>query len=99
VIVGASALKGGRLLARRDLPKGIGRGMIVGAGAAFSSTLLSLRLIGLLERGRSLLPYALYRAALAFCVLVGLRRQTRRSPIEAERRRTVSASRVPAAIR
>ena len=53
VIVGASILKGGRLVARRDLPEGVGRGMLAGAGAAFASTLLSMRLIGMLERARA----------------------------------------------
>jgi undecaprenyl-diphosphatase len=69
VIVGASILKGGRLVTRRNLPPGVGRGMLAGAGAAFASTLLSMRLIRVLERGRSLRPYAAYRAILAMLVL------------------------------
>jgi undecaprenyl-diphosphatase len=73
VIVGAAALKGARLVARRRrLPTGFARGMLAGASAAFGSTLVSMRLIAMLERSRSLLPYAGYRAALAGAVLVRL---------------------------
>jgi undecaprenyl pyrophosphate phosphatase UppP len=43
--------------------------MLAGAGAAFLSTLASLRLITMLERSRSLLPYAVYRAALGVLAL------------------------------
>ena len=68
VILGAAALKGVRL-ARRGLPPGVGRGMLAGAGAAFASTLASMRLIAMLERSRSLLPYAGYRAALGAIAL------------------------------
>lgn len=75
VIVGASILKGGRLATRRDLPEGVGRGMLAGAGAAFGSTFLSMRLIDVLERSRSLLPYAVYRVILALIVLARLRRR------------------------
>ena len=74
VIVGAVALKGTRLLTRRDLPPGVGIGMTAGAGAAFASTFFSLRLITMLERGRSLRPYAAYRSLLALGALVLLRR-------------------------
>lgn len=68
VIVGASALKAHRL-ARRGLPAGIGRALAAGAGAAFVSTLTSTWLIRQVERDRSLLPYALYRSALAAVVI------------------------------
>jgi undecaprenyl-diphosphatase len=77
VIVGATALKGFRL-ARRELPPGVGRGMAAGALSAFCSTLVSMRLIAMLERGRSLLPYAAYRAALGTVALVALRGRARR---------------------
>jgi undecaprenyl-diphosphatase len=79
VIIGAAALKGTRLL-RRDLPPGVKGGMAAGAAAAFGSTLASLRLIAMLEKSRSLLPYALYRAGLATVVLarIGRRRRTAR---------------------
>jgi undecaprenyl-diphosphatase len=65
VIVGAVALKGSRLLTRGGLPPGMARAFAAGAAGAFASSLVSLRLIAMLERSRSLLPYALYRWALA----------------------------------
>jgi undecaprenyl-diphosphatase len=68
VILGAAALKGARL-AGRGLPPGVAAGMLAGAGAAFASTLASMRLIAMLERSRSLLPYAGYRAALGTIAL------------------------------
>jgi undecaprenyl-diphosphatase len=77
VIVGAAILKGARL-ARKTLPEGVAAGMAVGATAAFGSTLVSMRLIAILERGRSLRPYALYRAGLATAALIALRRRNSR---------------------
>jgi undecaprenyl-diphosphatase len=77
VIVGASVLKGARL-ATRELPPGVGQGMTAGAVAAFCSTLVSMRLIAMLERSRSLLPYVVYRSALGATALVALRRRARR---------------------
>jgi undecaprenyl-diphosphatase len=76
VIVGATALKGTRL-ASRELPPGIGGAMAAGAAAAFCSTLVSMRLIAMLERSRSLLPYVAYRTALGGAALFALRRRTR----------------------
>jgi undecaprenyl-diphosphatase len=61
VICGAALLKGVRL-AHRDLPPGLAGSMGAGAAAAFASTLASMRLITMLERSRSLVPYAAYRA-------------------------------------
>jgi hypothetical protein len=49
--------------------------MAAGAGAAFGSTLVSMRLIAMLERSRSLLPYVAYRTALATTALLALRRR------------------------
>jgi undecaprenyl-diphosphatase len=69
VIVGATVLKG-RRLARRGLPASVRSAFAAGTVAAFASTLASLRLIALVERDRSLAPYAAYRAALATVVLV-----------------------------
>jgi undecaprenyl-diphosphatase len=69
VILGASALKGARMLQRDGLPAG-GPGLLaVGGGSAFLSTLASARLMGgrRCDR-RSLLPYALYRCLLAATV-------------------------------
>jgi undecaprenyl-diphosphatase len=67
VIVGATALKGMRL-ARRGLPGGVAGAFAAGIGAAFASTLASVRLIRAVERDRSLAPYAAYRLALAAVV-------------------------------
>jgi undecaprenyl-diphosphatase len=64
IIAGATLLKGARLRAR-GLPPGSALPFAAGAGAAFVSTLGSTRLIRALERDSSLLPYALYRMALA----------------------------------
>ena len=67
VIVGATLLKGVRL-AKRGLPGGVAGSFAAGIGAAFGSTLLSVRLIRAVERDRSLAPYAAYRLALAVLV-------------------------------
>jgi undecaprenyl-diphosphatase len=64
IIAGATLLKGVRLH-RRGLPPGAALPFAAGAYAAFVSTLGSTRLIRALERDSSLLPYALYRIALA----------------------------------
>jgi undecaprenyl-diphosphatase len=85
VIVGAAGLKGGRLVGRRDVERGVRRGMAAGAAAAFVSTLLSMRLITMLERSRSLRPYAAYRAVVAVGVLAALRRRKRPAPVPAPR--------------
>jgi undecaprenyl-diphosphatase len=99
VIVGASALKGVRL-ARRPLPAGVGGAMAAGAGAAFCSTLVSMRLIAMLERSRSLLPYVAYRTALATAAIVALRRQraARRTVVSASANGHRPSARVPAAV-
>jgi undecaprenyl-diphosphatase len=76
VIVGASVLKGIRL-ATRERPPEVGAGMAAGAVAAFSSTLVSMRLISMLERSRSLWPYVAYRTALGAAALFALRRRMR----------------------
>jgi undecaprenyl-diphosphatase len=68
VIVGATALKGVRLV-RRGLPGGVAGAFAAGVCAAFASTLGSVRLIRAVERDRSLAPYAVYRIALAAVVL------------------------------
>ena len=77
VIVGATALKGVRL-ARRGVPPGMAGRFAAGAAASFASTLGSTWLIRQVERDRSLLPYAAYRAALAAAVLLRGRRAGRR---------------------
>jgi len=73
VIVGAAALKGGRLR-RRGVDPALRRAIAVGVAASFASTLASQRLIELVERDRALWPYAAYRTALAALVLRRLRR-------------------------
>jgi undecaprenyl-diphosphatase len=72
IIVGATALKGGRLADRGTSPE-LRRSLALGVGASFASTLASQRLIGLVERDRALWPYAAYRAGLAAAVLIKLR--------------------------
>jgi undecaprenyl-diphosphatase len=73
VIAGATLLKTVRL-ARRGLPPQTAVPLAVGAGASFASTLGSTWLISQVERDRSLLPYAIYRLALAGTVLRRLRK-------------------------
>jgi undecaprenyl-diphosphatase len=73
VIAGATLLKGIRLR-RRGLPAGTAVPIAAGAAASFASTLASTWLIRQVERDRSLLPYAIYRAALAGLVLAKWRR-------------------------
>ena len=60
VIVGATALKGVRL-ARRGVPAALAGAFAAGVGAAFVSTLASVRIIRAVERDRSFAPYAAYR--------------------------------------
>ena len=72
VIAGATALKGFRLY-RRGVEPGARRALAAGAVASFASTLASTWLIRQVERDRSLLPYAVYRSALAAIILARLR--------------------------
>ena len=73
VIAGATVLKTVRLR-RRGLPPGAAVPFAAGATASFASTLGSTWLIRQVERDRSLLPYALYRVALASLVLARMSR-------------------------
>jgi len=68
VIAGATVLKGVRLH-QRGLPPATALPFAAGATASFASTLGSTWLIRQVERDRSLLPYAVYRLALAGLVL------------------------------
>jgi undecaprenyl-diphosphatase len=72
VIVGATALKGARLV-RRGLPGGTARAFAAGIVASFAATLVSIRIIRAVEQ-RSLMPYAAYRLGLAALVLLRLGR-------------------------
>jgi len=71
VIAGATLLKTVRL--SRGVPAGMAIPLAAGAAASFMSTLSSTWLIHHVERDRSLLPYALYRAGLALVVARRLR--------------------------
>jgi undecaprenyl-diphosphatase len=74
VIVGASVLKGGRLLSH-GVPRRARAGLALGGASAFVSTLASVRALrGSAREGRSLLPYAVYRCLLAGAVAIRLRR-------------------------
>ena len=79
VIAGATLLKGIRLR-RRGLPPGTAVPLAAGAAAAFASTLGSTWLIRQVERDRSLLPYAIYRSALAMVALAKLRTDLSTNP-------------------
>jgi undecaprenyl-diphosphatase len=68
IIVGATGLKGVRL-ARRGVPGAVGGAFAAGIGAAFASTLASVRIIRAVERNRPFTIYAAYRATLAAVVL------------------------------
>ena len=70
VIIGATVLEA-RTPALRN--SGIGLRLAAGAIAAFGSTLACARLIPVLERRRSLIPYAIYRSLLAGSVIRRLR--------------------------
>jgi undecaprenyl-diphosphatase len=72
VIAGATALKGLRLY-RRGVEPDQRRALAAGAVASFASTLVSTWVIHQVERDRSLLPYALYRSALAAIIFARLR--------------------------
>jgi undecaprenyl-diphosphatase len=67
VLLGATALKG-RRLAQRDVPAGLLAPLALGAGSAFVSTLVCSPLLAPVRRTRSLLPFSLYRVALAAVV-------------------------------
>jgi undecaprenyl-diphosphatase len=73
VMLGASVLKAARL-ARHGTPPGAAAPLAAGAAGAFLSTLLGARLLRRPAHARrALLPYSLYRCALAALVLARLR--------------------------
>jgi undecaprenyl-diphosphatase len=74
VIVGATGLKGARIL-RRGLPAGAARAFAAGIAASFAATLAAIRIVRAGESDGSLLPYAAYRIALAALVLRRLRQR------------------------
>jgi len=76
-MLGASAVEAARL-AGRGLPAGDAAPLAVGALSAFVATSLSARLLRRPARAlRSLLPFALYRLALAVILLRRRRRALR----------------------
>ncbi len=77
IITAATVLKGSRL-ARSGLQRDLRAPFAVGVGASFASTVASTWLIGRVERDRSLVPYALYRFALAGLVVRQLRKDRQR---------------------
>lgn len=77
LVVGAAALKGVRL-AQRPADREAAT-LAAGAAAAFAATLASLPLARMLERDRSLAPWAAYRAVLALALLAA-RRDVRENP-------------------
>ena len=68
IIVGATVLKGVRI-AHRGVPSSVAGAFAAGIGAAFASTLASVRIIRAVERDRPFTIYAAYRATLAAVVL------------------------------
>jgi undecaprenyl-diphosphatase len=78
VIAGAAGLEAAGL-AGQELEPGWRRALAAGAGAAFVSTLISVRLIRP-EAGRCLSGWAAYRLALAGLILVRRASRARRSP-------------------
>jgi undecaprenyl-diphosphatase len=71
VMLGASALQGLRM-ARKPPPRGTGAPLAAGAAGAFASTLFSARILR--RFSGALLPYCIYRLALAALVVARLRR-------------------------
>jgi len=84
VILGAGALKTGRLLqdgAAGGTPISGGRALLLGGGASFLSTLAATRLLRRARHAQpapALLPYALYRGLLASLMIRRLRREHNR---------------------
>ncbi len=75
VIAGATLLRAGRL--GRQLPSEARFAVAAGTAATFVSTLASTRLIGTVERDRSLAPFVAYRLGLAGLTLARVRRRRR----------------------
>jgi undecaprenyl-diphosphatase len=71
IILAAAGLKGFRL-ARSGLPADLRRAFAAGLAASFASTLASRGLVPRVDRARSYLPFAAYRAALGAVALMRL---------------------------
>jgi undecaprenyl-diphosphatase len=76
VLAGAGVLKGVRL-SRRGLEPGLVPVFVIGAAASFASTLVCAGLARRSGASGPLLPYAVYRTALAGLLVVRLRRECR----------------------
>ena len=76
-VITAAAVRKAVKLRRREVDPALARSATVGVAAAFASTLASQGLIRLIERDRSLLPYAAYRTGLAALILLKTRRRRR----------------------
>jgi undecaprenyl-diphosphatase len=74
VIAGATGLKALRLVRAGGPPADARLGFAAGAAAAFAAALASLPIVRVVDRGRSPMPFAAYRIALAAVVLRRLRR-------------------------
>jgi undecaprenyl-diphosphatase len=83
VILAAGALKGYRLHRQARSPHSA-RSLAAGAGAAFLSTLVSIGPIRRRQHGGSLLPYSLYRCALALVVIRRMRDSRRSERLSAQ---------------
>jgi undecaprenyl-diphosphatase len=68
IILAAAGLKGYRL-SRRGLPRSLAAPFAAGAAAAFGSTLVSSRLVPLVDGAGSYAPFAAYRVALGVLAL------------------------------
>jgi undecaprenyl-diphosphatase len=71
IILAAAGLKGVRLW-RRGLPRSLALPFVAGAAVSFGSTLLSSRLIGVVDGARSYAPFAAYRVAFGALALARL---------------------------
>ncbi|MFL5911883.1 MAG: undecaprenyl-diphosphate phosphatase [Gaiellaceae bacterium] len=74
IILAAAGLKGFRLW-RRGMPREIVGSFVLGGLASFGSTLVSSRLISIMDGARSYLPFAAYRVALGGIASLRLSRQ------------------------
>jgi undecaprenyl-diphosphatase len=84
VIGGATLLQALRQRPR-DAPPGAGTQLVVGASAAFASTLSTGRLLGPRQRIAAMRPSCLYRVALACVVFARAGRTARRGPAQSKK--------------
>ena len=75
-VITAAAVRKAVKLRRRKVDPALARAATIGVATAFASTLASQGLIRLIERDRSLWPYAAYRTGLAALILAESRRRS-----------------------